>query len=113
MSPHQFRSIVATALYNDGASLQDLQAVSATMLTSTSTLMRHYVRVNPAEQYAAQANLDSVLGKRSRDSEGEEKEESDQPSELNEINPNPNSAQHVVVPGLSSQQAGVAIVETV
>jgi hypothetical protein len=70
VSPHQFRSVIASAIFDRGgaATVGDLNALSRSMLTSTSTLQRHYIRVKPAADYArAQAQLDTVLGKRPRD----------------------------------------------
>jgi hypothetical protein len=55
------------------------------MLTSESTLMRHYVRLHSAEQYIqAQAQLESVLKKRPRPEEVTEIEASEE-KEVTEI----------------------------
>ena len=70
VSPHKFRAVIASAIFSNGgaATVGDLNALSRSMLTSTSTLLRHYIRIKPTADYArAQAQLDSVLGKRSRD----------------------------------------------
>lgn len=50
----------------------DVQALSTSMLTSNSTLMKYYVKVNPQTQYRqAQEKLNGVLGKRSRTEDSE------------------------------------------
>lgn len=69
VSPHRFRSIIATVLAEEGkaTSIADLNAISRSMLTSTSTLLKSYIRINPQLDYSrAQGHLDSVLGKRVR-----------------------------------------------
>ncbi len=54
----------------------DVQALTTTMLTSRSTLLRSYLRVHPAIQYRrAQGNLDSVLGKRPREADEDKSRE--------------------------------------
>ena len=59
--------MVATVLYKDGATEQEMKAVATTMLTSSSTLLRHYVKLPASDQYEqAQERLTSVLGKRGR-----------------------------------------------
>lgn len=77
VSPHRFRTIIATCLYSEGLTLRDLDAIARTMCTSTSTLLKHYVKVNPSLEYGrAQVQLDSVLSKRARPAEwGEQDEE--------------------------------------
>lgn len=77
ISPHQFRAVVATCLYEEGrTTIRDLQAVARSMLTSTETLLKHYIRVHPRVDYSrAQGQLDSVLGKRARPQEEEEEED--------------------------------------
>jgi hypothetical protein len=63
---------MASAIYNEtgaATSMNDLNSLSRSMLTSTSTLLKHYIRTPPNEDYArAQARVESVvLGKRTRD----------------------------------------------
>jgi hypothetical protein len=67
VTPHQFRAIWASAIYNEGTTMNDLQALSRSMLTSTSTLLKHYIRTPPNKDYErAQEQVNSVLGKRAR-----------------------------------------------
>jgi len=94
VNPHAFRTIVASALYEQGMLLviipravcwlitvacypdmshSDVQAVSTAMLTSESTLIRYYIKVHPQQQYRqAQDKLNKVLGKRARSDQDEE-----------------------------------------
>lgn len=80
VSPHKFRAVIASALYAEGnTSVGDLSAVARSMLTSTDTLLKHYIKVNPAVDYSrAQDQLDSVLGKRQRSWETETDEHDEQ-----------------------------------
>lgn len=81
VSPHKFRSIVATTLYNTGQlSQRDIDSVAKSMLTSSTILMRHYIRVHPSVDYTrAQDHLDSMLGKRrTRDEDGDEAKEEEE-----------------------------------
>lgn len=95
VSPHQFRHIVATAMFHAGKAARmfvrcvrliaaasneaDVEAMTASMLTSRSTLFTNYVRVHPSAHYQrAQSTLDNVLGKRAFES-GDEQQRATRP----------------------------------